>query len=117
MVIGGLLVAGVLGLALGWFVQLLWNATLVPLFSLPLITYWQAVGLFILGKLIFGGFGHGHPKPPFAHAHHWKHHPWAASDSECCEGERHGEFERFWKEEGQKAFEAYCERLRSSPRP
>ncbi len=43
------------GLALGIAVMLLWNWLLPTLFGLPEITYWQAVGLFVLCHLLFKG--------------------------------------------------------------
>ena len=48
--------------ALGFIVMGLWNWLLPPLFGWRVITYWQALGLFILSKLLFGGLrgGHGH---------------------------------------------------------
>ncbi len=44
--------------AFGFITMLLWNALLPEIFHLPLITFWQAVGLLILARLFFGG-------------HHW----------------------------------------------
>ncbi|MDE3104507.1 MAG: hypothetical protein KGK08_04965 [Acidobacteriota bacterium] len=41
---------------IGVVVRSLWNGLLPPLFGLPAITYWQALGLFTLSKLLFGGF-------------------------------------------------------------
>jgi len=38
-------------------VRLLWNALLPQVFSLPQISYLQAVGLLILSRLLFGGIG------------------------------------------------------------
>ena len=32
----------------------LWNIILVPLFSVPVIGYWQMYGIMILARLIFG---------------------------------------------------------------
>ena len=51
----------VLFIALGGeIVRLLWNALLPPLFGCPQITFWQALGLLALGRILFGGFGlHG----------------------------------------------------------
>ena len=43
------------GLALGVAVMLLWNWLLPALFGFPEITYWQAVGLFVLCHLLFKG--------------------------------------------------------------
>lgn len=38
--------------------MLLWNWLVPALFSLPAITYWQAAGLLILGRILFGGMSH-----------------------------------------------------------
>lgn len=43
----------------GGIVMLLWNALLPPLFSLPAITFWQALGILVLCRILFGGFGGG----------------------------------------------------------
>ena len=63
-VIGGLLLACVFALIFGLLVKWLWSVTLTPLFALPTPTYWQAVGLIILSRLLLGGFGHHKPPPP-----------------------------------------------------
>lgn len=48
-------------------VMLLWNAILPDLFQLKTITYWQALGLLILSRILLGGFGFGgRSRPPFA---------------------------------------------------
>jgi hypothetical protein len=44
----------------GAAVMLLWNALLPQLFSLPQVSYLQAVGLLILTRLLFGGIGGWH---------------------------------------------------------
>lgn len=45
-------------LILGFVVKFLWIAVLVPLFGLPLITYWQSVGLVFLVSIV-GSFFRG----------------------------------------------------------
>jgi len=40
-------------------VMFLWNAILPDLLGLKHITYWQAAGLLVLCKILFGGFGFG----------------------------------------------------------
>jgi hypothetical protein len=40
----------------GLVVQLLWNWILPPLFGWPSVTYWQALGLLALCRILFGGF-------------------------------------------------------------
>jgi hypothetical protein len=41
----------------GFVVTHLWNFLMPGLFGLRTITFWQAVGLMVLGRLLFGGFG------------------------------------------------------------
>ena len=43
----------------GTLVMYLWNALLPALFHFPLISFWQAIGLFALSRILFGGFGSG----------------------------------------------------------
>ena len=56
--------AAILGLLLfafigGELVKLLWNWLLPPLFGWREVTFWQALGLLALCRILFGGFG-GH---------------------------------------------------------
>jgi hypothetical protein len=57
--------AALVGVALfiylgGAVVQWLWNGLLPSLFGLPAVTFWQALGLLALSRILFGGFGfHG----------------------------------------------------------
>lgn len=41
----------------GWIVQLLWNWLLPTLFGWPAVTFWQALGLLALSRILFGGVG------------------------------------------------------------
>ena len=43
----------------GGIVMLLWNALMPDLFHLPLINFWQALGLLLLAKILFSGFRGG----------------------------------------------------------
>jgi len=43
----------------GEVVRLLWNWIAPALFRLPQITFWQALGLLALCRILFGGFGVG----------------------------------------------------------
>jgi hypothetical protein len=43
----------------GEIVRLLWNWLLPPLFGFPTITFWQALGLLALCRILFGGFSSG----------------------------------------------------------
>jgi hypothetical protein len=54
--VGGLLFVAIGGLV----VRLLWNWLLPALFGWPQITFWQALGLLALCRILIGGFGlHG----------------------------------------------------------
>jgi hypothetical protein len=43
----------------GEVVKLLWNWLAPALFGLPQLTFWQALGLLVLCRILFGGFGGG----------------------------------------------------------
>ncbi len=43
----------------GFVVTNLWNYLMPGLFGLHAITFWQAIGLMLLGRLLFGGFRPG----------------------------------------------------------
>jgi hypothetical protein len=40
----------------GFIVENLWNALIPPIFGWHTITFWQALGLLLLSKILFGGF-------------------------------------------------------------
>jgi Ca2+/H+ antiporter, TMEM165/GDT1 family len=43
--------------AFGWIVMSLWNAVLVPAVGANIITFWQALGILVLSRILVGGFG------------------------------------------------------------
>ncbi|HSY76043.1 MAG TPA: HMG-box domain-containing protein [Bacteroidia bacterium] len=46
---------------IGYIVMSLWNCVMPSLFpSIGLLTYWHAIGLLILSKILFGGFHRHH---------------------------------------------------------
>jgi hypothetical protein len=40
----------------GFIVEGLWNVLIPPIFGWHTITFWQALGLLLLSKILFGGF-------------------------------------------------------------
>lgn len=50
----------------------LWNWLIPTLFSGPVITYWQALGLILLSKILFSGGHGGHRHSKRDHSHTWK---------------------------------------------
>ncbi len=119
MVIGGIILAGLLAFLFGYVVMLLWNWLMPTIFGLGTIGYWQAVGLIILAKLLFGHIGGGggshdkkymekgpkeHIKEHFREEfkenfHKWKH------------------YEGFWKEKGKDAFQDYVNEQEAEDTP
>jgi len=50
----------------GQVVMLLWNWLLPPLFGVRLLTFWQALGMLVLCRILFGGCGwRGSHRPNF----------------------------------------------------
>jgi len=66
----------------GWIVMLLWNATLPSLTGAEEISFWQATGLLVLSKILFGGFRGG-----WGGRHHWKN-GWQEKWSRMSEEEK-----------------------------
>jgi hypothetical protein len=52
----------------GLLTMVLWNALLPELLHLPTITFWQAIGLLVLARLLFGFHGRHFGGP----AYHWR---------------------------------------------
>ena len=57
----------------GFVVMSLWNCLLPGIIGVGTITFWQALGILVLSKILFGGF-HGHGGP--SKWHHSHHHEW-----------------------------------------
>lgn len=58
--------------AVGSVTMLLWNFIVPELFNGPIISFWQALGLLLLSKILFGGWKKGWGR----HYHGGKHHYW-----------------------------------------
>lgn len=43
----------------GWLTMSLWNWLIPALFGGPVVTFWQALGLLVLSKILFSGLGKG----------------------------------------------------------
>src|SRR5262245_16092036 len=89
--IGFVILGGLLAFGLGWLLQFLWNATLADIFDWPHISYWEAVGIFVLAKILFG-FGHS--------GRGMKHEGRKLAPKGAS-------FKKYWQTEGKAAYEAY----------
>jgi hypothetical protein len=104
--VAGLTGAIVFGLLFGLLIQFLWNATLTEMFDLPALSFWQAVGLFILAKLFFGfGAGSGgSPRKRKKSRVERQPNEDAEDVSTLADDET---FKKFWEEEGKASYEAF----------
>jgi len=67
--IAKMVVFGLAAIALvGWITMSLWNWLVPDLFHGPEITFWKALGLLILSKILFWSFGKKH----HSHGGHWR---------------------------------------------
>jgi len=108
----GLVVVLAIALLFGWVVMTAWNAVIPTVFNLPLLNFWQAVGLLVLGRVLVGRF------------HHRSHH----GGGNCRIG-RHfrrpdadtppdgGSFAQWWWEEGETSFRGFQARQASESKP
>lgn len=106
MIIFGAIAITGLAILFGYVIMWLWNWLMPEIFGLTTLNYWQAVGLFILFKLLLGGCGRGrggkgHKKSCKKSAHKsdfskWKH------------------YDKFWAEEGDKHYQQYVEQLENN---
>lgn len=114
-VILGILGAGLLGIIFGYLIMLLWNWLMPAIFGLAMINYWQAIGLFLLGRLLFGSFGGkggaGHRLPahrkrrigPYGFEKDATHRDW--------ENWKH--FEEWWEKEGKQALQDFSDKVKA----
>jgi len=121
LAVGGVAFAVLFAFLFGFVVKVLWNWLMPTLFGLGTITFWQAFGLVLLAKILFGGHGHGH-----GHGEHgspFERHFKAAFKKSARtagnveeagpvagDGRQWRHFHEFWQEEGKEAFKAYLQK-------
>lgn len=81
--------------AAGFAVMLLWNALLPVIFHVAAITFWQALGIFVLCKILFG-FGKGGPGR-FGGRGPWMRRRWEERMKNMTPEEREA-FRKKWEE-------------------
>lgn len=126
MVVAGIVGALVFALAFGYFVMLLWNWLMPPLFGITKIYFWQAFGIILLARLIFGTMGHHGPMGRHRHHNHHHHHhryhhwnqdsQWDEDDEWYLKGGWKGwhYYDEWWRSEGKTAFENYLENKKTN---
>lgn len=104
IIFGGIFIIG-MAILFGFVIMWLWNWLMPMIFGLSTLTFWQAVGVFILAKILLGGCGGlgGSDK--------------SSSKSSKCKNHGKGSFSKwkhyddFWKDEGNEAYENYVNRI------
>ena len=104
----------------GIVIMLLWNWLMPQLFQIATINFWQAVGLALLARILFGTTHHGWHRwgrRGWHHSHncecgnHAFHHSHGDKDEKCqCNSSTWKYYDKFWEEEGEKAFHDYVKR-------
>lgn len=122
---GGVVFAVLFAFLFGLAVKALWNWLMPAIFGLGPITFWQAFGLVLLAKILFGGHAHGRGghddrfEKRFRSGFKRFAGPGgdAAKEGSLPDGPgswRH--FRGFWQEEGKAAFEAYLRKMEDRER-
>ncbi len=70
MLFAGVTIVALFAFLFGKLVQFLWNSTITDIFNLQEISYWQAVGILLLSRILVGGMGHCKN----SHHDHWHKH-------------------------------------------
>jgi len=140
LTIAGIGLAVLFALVFGILVKVLWNWLMPSIFGLGKITFWQAFGIVLLAKLLFGSFGHGHTRKDrhesFESGFQGRIERFirpkktsgaattaaAEEENEAKEeeeeqsptpgnGRKWSHFRQYWQDEGRAAFEAYVQRM------
>ncbi|EZH73511.1 hypothetical protein ATO12_16370 [Aquimarina atlantica] len=103
IIFGAIAITG-LAILFGFVIMWLWNWLMPEIFGLTTLTYWQAVGIFILSKIFLGGCGSGSSKKS------------SKDSNDHCKKDSKTDFskwkyyDKFWKEEGDEYYKQYIER-------
>lgn len=111
IIFGAIAISG-LAILFGFIIMWLWNWLMPDIFGLTTLTYWQAVGIFILLKILLGGCGSSGSRKK--------------SNKRSCKDKKtdsKGDFskwehyDKFWKEEGDEMYKKYVDQLADTGQP
>jgi len=112
-VIAMIVLGGILFLLANYLLMRLWNWLMPDLFGVGTVTYWQALGIFVIAKLLFGFGGGGGGKSKSGSSHKKK----VKSSNKCTSWRRDFDewqhYDQFWKEEGEVAYKAFVEKIKN----
>ncbi len=111
----GLVLLGIIGITLlaivfGIFVKWLWNALMPEIFGLPVIGYWQAVGMVVLAHIFFGAHGGTHRYDRSGKRKKKKDSPDEETEISPFHREMEQDYAEFWREEGRETFKSWMRR-------
>lgn len=101
MVIFGILAIAALATLCGFIIMSLWNWLMPYIFGLPELSYWQAVGIFALSKILIGG-GCG-----FGGKHNSSKSKSYKNKGAKRDFSKWKYYEEFWEEQGNQAYEDF----------
>lgn len=104
MIIVVVMVIAVVAVA-GLLVRWLWNQLMPGIFDLPTLSYWQAIGLFVLAQLLFGAGAKvetGNKTVKKAAKQELEQKP--DNDADPTEDDK---YQEWWINEGKQAFDLY----------
>lgn len=103
IIFGGMFIIGFI-ILFGFITMWLWNWLMPMIFGLTTLTFWEAIGVLILAKILIGGCNFGDKDKKSSKSF--------KRDKECKgEFSKWKHYDNFWKEEGNQAYEAYKERM------
>ena len=112
----GLAGAFLLGLLFGNVIMWLWNWLMPKLFGLPVIGFWEGLGLFLLAKILFGFSSSSSGEGDKKHHHHGKrHHHHFHGEGEKRDWRDWEYYDDWWEADVKTAFHAYAERMKKEP--
>ena len=120
-VLVGLLFAAAFAIVFAILVKFIWNSMMPAVFDFKEITFWQAFGIIILAKLLFGSFGSRHHdrwRKDGRYTPPW-HRPSGASDADMPPTRYHRDWKvytQYWQEEGKSAFKDYMDKIEQEPK-
>ncbi|MCB0481571.1 MAG: hypothetical protein KDC83_09070 [Flavobacteriales bacterium] len=112
-VIFGIFAVTAMAILFGYIIMSLWNWLMPELFDLPVISYWQAVGLFILAKFLFG-FGSSGGGGSKGKKSNCKDEAYGENQMKNRDFSKWAHYDKFWEEKGEKAYTDFVEELEKS---
>ncbi len=79
----------------GLAVMLLWNAILPEVTSVEVLSYWEAVGLLLLARILFGNWRSSYPGS-YSNKQYTRHKAWREKWANMSEAER-AQFREQWR--------------------